>query len=351
MSGFSHQSAKDAGYSMPAEWQDHECCWMAWPCSETVWAPHLERAQHGYALVANAIAAFEPVRLLTPPGGLSSARACCGSGVEIIPWDLDDAWLRDIGPNFVVNKKGELAASVFHFNAWGRKYERYRKDAALGHQMAETLGIPSFTAPVYLEGGAICSDGEGTLLTTEQCVLNANRNPGLNKAEATDILCEALGVEKVIWLKGDELDNETDGHVDGLACFVRPGVVLSEPDLDVQPGSSRAKQLEENARILADATDARGRALEIHTLHPAGDDVSFGDRFCRSYINFYIANGGVVMPGYGIDQDEDARQIVQACFPEREVVQVDVNYIAYGGGAVHCITQQQPRASLPRPAI
>lgn len=348
MNLFKHQSASAAGFRMPAEWEPHRCCWMAWPCSHAVWGDYLDQAQAGYANVANAIAAFEPVRLLTPPGSVKSARALCGSGVEVIEWDLDDAWLRDIGPNFLTSASGELAASVFHFNAWGRKYNWYRKDAALGHQLAETLGIRSFSSPLYLEGGAINTDGEGTLLTTEQCVLNPNRNPDISIEEADSILCEALGVEKVIWLKGDELDDETDGHVDGLACFVRPGVVLAEPDPLVEPGSRRELQLQENARILACATDARGRSLEIHNLHPAGGVEAMGERFCRSYINFYITNGGIVMPAYGIDEDHDALNTVRACFPDREVVQVDVNYIAYGGGAIHCITQQQPVAGSSR---
>jgi agmatine deiminase len=317
---------------------------MGWPCSVDVWAGYLSQAQSGYAAVANAIASFEPVRMLTPPAGLASARKLCTSAVEIIEWDLDDAWLRDIGPTFLVNDNGELAASVFHFNAWGRKYPRYRKDAALGHRLAETLGIRTFSAPLYLEGGAICSDGDGTLLTTEQCVLNPNRNPGLGREEAGQALCEALGVQKVIWLKGDLLDQETDGHVDGLACFVRPGVVLAEPDLSEPAGTERYEQLQENARVLAEATDARGRRLEVHPIHPANSADPLGDRFCRSYINFYIANGGIVMPGYGVDEDADARRVVQACFPGHEVLQVDVNHIAYGGGAIHCITQQQPAA-------
>lgn len=342
MSRFQHQSARAAGYRMPAEWEPHECCWMGWPCSQAVWGQYLAQAQQGYADVANAIAHFEPVRMLTPPAALAQARALCGAGVEIVEWDLDDAWLRDIGPNFLVNGGGDLAASVFHFNAWGRKYSWYRKDAALGHRLAETLGIRAFSSPIYMEGGGINSDGEGTLLTTEQCILNNNRNPGLGRDEAEHELREALGVDKVIWLKGDMLDNETDGHVDGLACFVRPGVVLAEPDPSEPPGTARYEQLQENARILAGASDARGRKLEVHNIHPANNADPLGDRFCRSYVNFYIANGGIVMPGYGVDEDEDARRAVQACFPDREVLQVDVNHIAYGGGAIHCITQQQP---------
>lgn len=340
---FQHTSAKAAGYRMPAEWEPHACCWMAFPDSEAVWGDMLPRSQEGYAGVANAISAFEPVRLLTPPSAIARARALCGEAVEVIPWDLDDAWMRDMGPNFVKNAAGEVAASIFHFNAWGQKYTWFRKDAAVGHRMAEALGMRTFSSPLFMEGGGINTDGEGTLLTTEQCVLNSNRNPDITRDEAEQELCEALGMDKVIWLKGDPLDDETDGHVDGIACFARPGVVLTEPDPSVEPGSERAVILEENTEILRNATDARGRPLEVHLVMASTEAEVLGDRFCRSYVNFYIANGGIVMPSYGVpDEDQQALEAVRRCYPEHEVVQVDVNAIAYGGGSIHCITQQQP---------
>lgn len=335
-------TARQAGFRMPAEWEPHSCCWMAFPASNVVWDRYLSRAQSGYAEVANAIAEFEPVKLLTPPALVALASALCTGNVTVIPWDLDDAWARDMGPNFVRNDAGEVAASIFHFNAWGQKYAHYRKDAALGHQLAEALGMRTFSSPLFMEGGGINVDGEGTVLTTEQCLLNPNRNPGLGKNEAEDLLCEALGVEKVIWIKGDPQDNETDGHIDGIACFVRPGVVLAEPDPTVKPGTEVYDVLQENIEILNAATDAQGRHLEVHLMDAACDMEIIGDRFCRSYVNFYIANGGIVMPAYGVASDPAARDVVQGCFPDRQVVQVDVNHIAYGGGAIHCITQQQP---------
>lgn len=334
-----HQSALEAGFHMPAEWAPHRRCWMAWPSRETIWEEHLESATKDYANIARAIAQFEPVSMLTPPGFTDAATALCGATVEIIPWDLDDSWMRDIGPNFL--KKGdETAASVFQFNAWGRKYEKYRKDAVLGNQLAEAMGMRCFSSPIFMEGGGICTDGEGTLLTTEQCILNDNRNPGLSKDEAEHELRHALGVEKVIWLPGDPDDKETDGHVDGLACFIRPGVVLVE--LDTDPGSDRHKILMKNVEMLKQATDAWGRKLEIHTIGEASEFDPIGDRFCSSYINFYIANNGIVMPGYGIASDQHAREVLERCFPERQIVQLDVRGLATGGGGIHCITQQQP---------
>lgn len=327
---------------MPAEWEPHACCWMAWPCSAAVWGNYLSRTQEGYANVANAIAVFEPVRMLAPPGSENRVLSLCSGAVDIVSWDLDDAWMRDMGPNFLSNDAGELAASIFHFNAWGRKYTWYRKDAALGHRLAETLGIRTFSSPIFMEGGGINVDGQGTLLTTEQCILNPNRNPDISRDEAERELCHALGLKKVIWLKGDPADSETDGHVDGLACFVRAGVVMAELDPDSVPGTERHEILQENIRILESASDAKGRELGVHLINAATGVEPLGDRFYPSYINFYIANGGIVMPCYGIPADEQALDVVQACFPDREVVQVDVNHIAYGGGAIHCITQQQP---------
>lgn len=327
---------------MPAEWEPHECCWMAFPNSRPVWGDTLAAAQQGYAEVANAIAGFEPVRLLTPPAVAATARRLCGEGVEVIPWELDDAWMRDTGPNFVVNEAGELAASIFQFNAWGQKYTWYRQDAAVGHRIAESLGIRTFSAPFFLEGGAINVDGEGTLLTTEQCVLHANRNPDITRDEADLELRQALGLDHVVWLRGDPSDQETDGHVDGLACFVRPGVVLAELYDDVEPGTAAHDAMLENHAILEAATDASGRRLEVRRIRSATDAEVVGDRFCLSYVNFYIANGGIVMPAYGTPADRAAREVIEGCFPDREVVQVDVNAIAYGGGGIHCITQQQP---------
>ena len=337
--GLHRRTALEAGFHMPAEWAPHSRCWMAWPTRETIWGQHLESAMEGYANTARVIAQFEPVSMLTAPGFTDLAAEKCGPEVEIIPWELDDSWMRDIGPNFL-KKDDELAVSVFHFNAWGRKYEKYRKDAALGHHMAEAMGIPCFTSAVFMEGGGICTDGEGTLLTTEQCILNDNRNPGLSKADAENELCHALGVKKVIWLPGDPYDDETDGHVDGLACFVRPGVVLAEFDPD--PGSERHEILMRNVQALQQATDARGRKLEILFIEEAREIEATGGRFCRSYINFYIANGGIVMPKYGIASDERASAVVASCFPGRQIVQVDIRGVATGGGGIHCITQQQP---------
>jgi agmatine deiminase len=333
-------TAKAAGFHMPAEWEPHERCWMAWPCRRDFWGDSLPATRRAYADVANAISAFEPVTMLATPGDAGEARRLCAGEVTVLPVELDDSWMRDSGPSFVVDDAGRLAASVFHFNAWGQKHQPWGKDAAIGHRIAEYLRIPTFTATVYMEGGGIHVDGRGSVLTTEQCVLNANRNPGLTKAEASTILGDALGADNVIWLPGDPDDIETDGHVDGIACFVAPGLVLVE--ISPANGTARYDNLQANLEAVRNAVDAAGEPFEVVTIEEACEADRTSEIFASSYVNYYVANGGVVMPAFGIDRDADARSLIAELYPDREVVQVDIRSIAPGGGGIHCITQQQP---------
>lgn len=325
---------------MPAEWHPHDRCWMAWPCRDDFWGANLPGTQNAYANVANAISEFEPVSLLCPPRDVENARNLCGEKVEILAVELDDSWTRDSGPNFVVNGSGQLAASLFHFNSWGGKHAPWGKDAAVGHRIAEYLGIPTYTSTIYMEGGGINVDGEGTVLATLQNVLNKNRNPGLSSEEAEQILCAALGARKVVWLPGDPEDTETDGHVDGIACFIEPGKVLVETC--PAAGTERYDNMQANLDAVWSQSDAQGRALDVVTIEEAYEAERSGDIFASSYINFYLANGAVVMPKFGIDRDADARRTLQQLFPEREIVQLGITDIAVGGGGIHCITQQQP---------
>lgn len=325
---------------MPAEWEPHERCWMQWPCRPEMWGDKLPATLQAFADVANAIAEFEPVTMLAPPPDVTAAHRLCSEKVSIMAIELDDSWARDSGPNFVVNVAGKLAASIFHFNAWGQKHTPWGKDAAVGHRLAEYLGIPTFTSTVYLEGGAINVDGRGTVLTSEQCIMHPNRNPGLGKAEAEKVLCDALGVSNVVWVPGDPEDTETDGHIDGIASFLEPGKVLVEicPD----PGIDRYDSTRANLEAMRNARDAEGKPFEVVTIEEAYEADRCNDIFANSYINFYIANGAVIMPSFGIDRDQDARDQLAALFPGREVVQVNISDIAPGGGGIHCITQQQP---------
>lgn len=333
-------TARSAGYHMPAEWEQHDRCWMAWPCRSDFWGDNLAATQQAYARVANAICEFEPVIMLCPPRLCENARDLCSQKVEVLALELDDSWTRDMGPNFVVDNNGNLAASLFHFNAWGKKHAPWGKDAAVGHRIAEYLDIPTFSSTIYMEGGGINVDGEGTVLATLQNVLHENRNPGLKQAEAGQILADTLGIEKVLWLPGDPEDTETDGHIDGIACFVQPGKVLVEicPD----NGTERYDNMQANLEAIQGQTDAAGRQLEIVVMEEANEAAQRGDIFCSSYINFYIANDAIIMPAYGIDRDEDTRSLLAGLFPDREVVQLDISDIALGGGGIHCITQQQP---------
>ncbi len=335
-------TARDAGFYMPAEWEPHERCWMAWPCRLDFWGGGLGATQQAYANVANAISEFEPVTMLSPPRDIETARKLCGDKVEVLAVELDDSWTRDNGPNFVVNDKGEVAASIFHFNAWGKKHEPWGKDAALGHRLAEHLGMRTFSSTIFMEGGGINVDGQGTLLTTEQCVLNDNRNPGITKEEAGEELCAALGTTHIIWLPGDPDDIETDGHVDGIACFLEPGKVLVE--ICPAKGTARYDNMMANLEAVKNGKDASDNPVEVVIIEEAYEADRTSEIFASSYINFYIANGGIVMPGFGIDRDEEARAQVASLFPDREVVQVNIVDIAGGGGGIHCITQQQPLA-------
>jgi len=333
-------TAAAAGFRMPAEWQPHERCWMAWPCRVDFWSDNLAATRRTFANVANAVSAFEPVTILARPQDVESCRQHCSDAVTVLPVEIDDSWLRDNGPNFVVDQSGNLAASMFHFNAWGKKHEPWGKDAAVGHRMAEYLGIRTFSSTIYMEGGGINVDGEGTLLVTEQNVLNDNRNPGLGKEEAGRILGDALGVDTVIWCPGDPDDLETDGHIDGIACFLEPGKVLVE----VCParGTERYDNMQANLEAIRGATDSAGRKIEVETIEEAYEADRRSEIFACSYINYYIANDAIVAPSYGIDRDADARDTLARLYPDREIVQVHISDIALGGGGIHCITQQQP---------
>lgn len=338
--GDAFPTAADAGYRMPPEWAPHSRCWMAWPCRLDFWGSYLDAARQAYADVANSIAAFEPVTMLVTASEQAIAQRHCGATVELVVTELDDSWTRDSGPNFVQDKSGKLAASVFQFNAWGGKHSPWRRDAALGHRIAEYLGIATFTSPMFMEGGGISVDGEGTVLASTQNVLHDNRNPGMQRDEAGELLCSALGAEKVIWFPGDPEDSETDGHIDGIAAFVQPGKVLVE--VCPAKGTARHDNTWANVAAVKGQRDAQGRELQVLLIEEAYEADRPNEIFASSYVNFYIANKAIIMPAFGIDRDQDARQTLATLFPDREIVQIDITGVASGGGGIHCITQQQP---------
>jgi agmatine deiminase len=319
----------------PAEWEPHERTLMGWPCRRELWGPALDQARLEYAAVANAIAAFEPVTMIANPGeDAGQARAACGENVEIVDLPLDDSWLRDCGPIYVYEDDGSRQARHFSFNAWGGKFAPWEHDAAVGGLIAERLGDEVSRVEMVLEGGSILTDGAGTLVTTEECLLNPNRNPTFSKEQIEEVLSESLGVERIVWLGlGLIEDRDTDGHVDLIASFTGPNRVLLQA---VPAGNPNFDRCEENRIRLEHA------GIQVVQLPFLPYLTLEGEIVAASYLNFYICNGGVIVPITRADSDEEALEVIGSAYPEREIVPVPGAALAYGGGGPHCITQQVP---------
>lgn len=329
------------GFRMPAEWTAHERTWMMWPNRVEVW-PDMAATRKDFTAVAHAIRQFEPLTMAVDPNHETQARSMLGGDIDIVVAPLDDSWARDAGPCFLVDDNGNRAGVNFSFNAWGEKYHSFDNDDAFSGFVLSQADVRQYSSRLIAEGGGISVDGEGTILTTESCFPNRNRNPDWSKLEIEKELLDMLGGDKVIWLPGNIEETETDGHVDGIAMFVRPGVVLIENAGD--PGDEFHDIMVANIAALENQVDAKGRTLELVTIPEAYDAVACGDKFCISYVNSYLVNGGIVMPCYGVATDDEAREAFQELFPERNIIQVPIVNIALGGGGIHCITQQQPAA-------
>ncbi len=346
-------------FHMPAEWEPHARCWMLWPLRSDVWRREATPAQSAFVEVAETIARFEPVTMGVSPMYYEKARRQLSEAIEVVEMLYNDAWMRDIGPTFLINPDGEVRGIDWEFNAWGGLYADYGQDQGVARRVLDYADLPRYAADFVMEGGAIHVDGEGTLLAVEENLLNDNRNPHLSQREIEGALCEYLNVQKVIWLPYGVFEDETDGHVDNLCCFVRPGVVaLTWTDDPGDPQYARSLLAYE---ALAAATDARGHKLEIHKIHQPGPlylshDEAFGverkggsferlpgQRLAASYINHYIANGGVIVPTFDDPFDDLALAQLAALYPGREVVGIPTREILLGGGNIHCITQQEPR--------
>jgi agmatine deiminase len=347
------------GFRMPGEFEPHSGCWMAWPERPDNWRLGAKPAQKAYAAVAEAIAASEPVTMAVADVQFENARAMLPPAVRVVEISTDDAWIRDHGPTFLLDGEGGQRGVDWHFNAWGGIYSPWDRDERVAAKVLEVEGADRYRAPIVLEGGSIHADGEGTVLTTEECLLNPNRNPELSKEQIERVLLDYLGAEKVVWLGAGVFADETDGHVDNLACFARPGTVLltwTEDESDPQHAISR-----EARERLETATDARGRPFEVVLLPSPGplqlsaeeaDGVDAregtvprlaGERLAGSYVNFYLGNSRIVMPLLDPRHDNEAEAILRRTFPDREVVGVPAREILLGGGNIHCITQQVPR--------
>jgi agmatine deiminase len=355
---------RELGFAMPAEWGAHAGCWMIWPERTDNWRLGGKPAQAAFAEVAGAIARFEPVTVMASARQFGQARAVLPAQVRVVEVSSNDAWCRDVGPSFLLGPGGELAGVDWPFNAWGGLmnglYFPWDLDDQVAAKVLELERAQRFRAPKIIEGGALHVDGEGTVLVTESCLLNEDRNPGATRQEMERVLKDYLGASHVIWLGVGVPGDETGGHIDNLACFVKPGVVLlSWCDDPADPHYAVSREAE--ARLLG-ATDAQGRPVAVeHIPMPtpmfitaeeaagidqttSGMNRAAGERLAASYVNFYIANGAIIAPAFGVPTDAPARDVLERLFPEREVVQVPAREILLGGGNIHCITQQQPKA-------
>jgi agmatine deiminase len=356
------------GYRMPAEFEPHSGCWMVWPERPDNWRLHAGPAQEAFAAVAEAICASEPVTVAVSDAQFEHCRSALPPSVRVVEITTNDAWMRDIGPTFVLDAEGGSRRGVdWQFNAWGGLdgglYFPWDADDRAAAKVLEIERTDRYRAPLVLEGGAIHVDGEGTVMTTEQCLLNRNRNPTLRREQIERLLCEYLGVESVLWLGQGVYNDETDGHIDNLACFVRPGVVLlawCEDESDPQHAISR-----DALERLQAARDARGRSIEVVRVPSPGpititaqeasgvESVAgtqprrAGDRMAASYVNFHLGSKRIVFPLLDERFDEQAAEILRECFPERDVVGVPAREIVLGGGNIHCITQHVPALVSP----
>ena len=322
---------------MPAEWTPHDRCVMAWPARADMWRGQLHQAKADYALIAQVISRTEPVLMVAPPGAGGEAAAACGTpAVEVVEWPLDDSWARDTGA-VIVTDDTKKAGVDFVFNSWGGKFLPYDEDAQFASRMCDHFGIARIdAAPFVLEGGAVNVDGEGTVLTTEQCLLNPNRNPGMTRDQIDAELCRWLGADRVVWLPHGILeDDDTDGHVDNVAAFVGPGRVIAQTTADRD--DPNYERLRRNVAVL----QAAGLdVIELDVLPRATVD---GEPVIVPALNAYLANDAVVVPVVGGKPAGRAHAIWQEVFPDREIRGVPGATLAYGGGGVHCITQQVPR--------
>lgn len=351
------------GYRMPGEFEPHKQTWMIWPERPDNWRNGGKPAQEAYTNVAKAISQFEPVTVIVSPGQYQNARARLPEDIRVVEMVNDDAWVRDCGPTFVVNDKGGVRACDWEFNAWGGLvdglYFPWYNDDQIAQKVCEIENVDSYrTDGFVLEGGSFHVDGEGTVITTEMCLLSEGRNPHLSREEIENMLKEYLNVSKVIWIKDGIDPNETNGHIDDVACYIRPGEVACIWTDD--PENPFYAEAQAAYKTLSEATDAKGRKLKVHKLCltkkpcllegastidaiqgtlPRED----GEISIASYMNFLIVNGGVILPQYGDENDALAVEQVQAMFPDRKVVGVMTKEVAFGGGNIHCITQQQPR--------
>lgn len=338
---------KTPSYRMPAEWEPHSAVWLAWPYDEITFPERVEKAEAAFVKIIAAVHKSERAELLVLDDemmerahGMLAQTGVDMTRINFHITDYADVWLRDTGPIFVKDGAGKTVITKWVFNSWGNKFPELLKDAAIPAKIAEWKDLPVLEPDIIIEGGAVDVDGAGMCLTTEQCLLNENRNPGKSKADIEKYLEEYLGVRKTVWLKEGLLNDHTDGHIDELARFVAPGRIVFAFEDD--PDDENSGILADNYKTLTEAADIDGRPFELIRLpvpHVRYDD---GTKAPVSYTNFYISNRVVLVPTFNDENDDEALGILRDCFPGREVAGIDCSDIIYGGGAIHCMTQQQP---------
>lgn len=350
MFGICGKTPRELGYRMPGEWEKRKRTFMQWPVRDgknsrtPVWPDGVDAAKKGYANVARAIAEFEELVMIAPAELLHEVKEMCGEKVTVLCLPIDDSWVRDNGPTFLLSDNQELAAVKWRFTSYGEKYQTHYNDGRVPDHLSIFYDVPLFTSPLALEGGSIHSDGQGTILTTESVLLTKSRNSRFTKDEVTTLLEEYLGGEQVIWLKSGLYGDLTDGHVDNTACFVRPGVIIIQACYDEKDPDYAIFQ--ENMRILREFKDrASGLPFEIIEIEKPPIRYYDDQLLTLSYINYLPVTGGVVVPIFGGDAEETDKKAlaaIQKAYPDRKVVPIDGMPIIIGGGCVHCITQQMP---------
>jgi agmatine deiminase len=335
----------EPGWSMPAEWERHEATWLSWPKNPETFPPEiLPGVEAAYTAMVEALSRGEKVKILVDDAKEERRVGEILAGIENLEFHrirTSDVWVRDYGPIYV--QGGGLEVTKWTFNAWGGKYEDLMEDNNAGDRIAGSTGLSVIRPGIVLEGGSVEVNGRGTLITTEQCLLNRNRNPTLSKGMIEGYLRDYLGGRNVIWLKSGIEGDDTDGHVDDIARFVTPRrVVCAEEEDEKDPNHD---VLVADQEILASSTDQYGRELEVVSLPmPRRADSQFG-RLPASYANFYIGNGAVLVPAFGCEEDEEAREVLKREFPGRRIVSIDCRGLVFGLGTLHCVTQQVPARS------
>lgn len=332
---------------MPAEWEKHEAIWLAWPYDPVTFPDRVEKAEATFAQIIQAIHPHERVELLVrnqdEQGRVAGRLRAAGIDLTKINFriaDYADVWTRDFMPSFVVSDKGEFAAVKWIYNAYGKKFRDLLKDNNVWGQFEQGLKIQTFAPGIHMEGGAIDVNGQGTLLTTKQCLLNSNRNPDLSQAQTEEYLRNYLGVWKIIWLEEGIVNDHTDGHIDDVARFVNEHTVLCAYEED--QSDENYEILQSAWEILQKSEDQDNKAINLVKIPmpKVFDDQGF--RLPASYINFYIGNGVVLVPTFNVATDQQALSIFNDLFPEREIISINASNMIYGGGTIHCASQQQP---------